>query len=539
MATAGASLLSDLYTMKAFCIASSTVLFLTFALAEHLPPSIPTVDYYTKGLPACKKGIRTRREVRNLSKSEWATYVDALLNLQKGPSPTAYDKIVKVHLDIGAATHIKPLFFPWHRAYLAYVEAELQKYDDSIMIPYWNWTFDSQAPELSFIFTPEYLGGNGYGKDGCVQDGPFKHWRPHYPEPHCFSRSWADKANNRIPAFQAPEVLNSMLIHAKTYDEMRAGFESPMHNAVHMSIGGEMPTMHSPNDPIFWTHHSFIDKVWYDWQKLHPTDKDSYGGFNLEDTPALPTDTMHSFPGVVVKDMLDIDKLCYNYAELETPQANPKRNQYLFYTEYFGVPAPVRPPPQIGKQTMHYALPPNTFLVRVHELPLPPTDRSISPTDRRHLTKLRIPPPLPEAMAKDLNVSVEMVRYFEKGYANTIRRINALPGYVSPASLWMREDVLRRALLDGSEQTFTADTSAGIRLAALIQHGEGASTGQMVHNLKNAIRRSNHGHTVREDPVGYEQVLKSLLGTFVWSWNSWVYPYTKPGQRVLTKTKVN
>lgn len=26
----------------------------------------------------------------------------------------------------------------------------------------------------------------------------------------------------------------------------------------------------SPNDPVFWLHHSFVDLVWDRWQKAHP-----------------------------------------------------------------------------------------------------------------------------------------------------------------------------------------------------------------------------------------------------------------------------
>jgi tyrosinase len=26
----------------------------------------------------------------------------------------------------------------------------------------------------------------------------------------------------------------------------------------------------SPNDPAFWMVHAFVDKLWADWQALHP-----------------------------------------------------------------------------------------------------------------------------------------------------------------------------------------------------------------------------------------------------------------------------
>src|SRR5581483_2856033 len=43
-----------------------------------------------------------------------------------------------------------------------------------------------------------------------------------------------------------------------------------LHNLVHVWVGGSMGPMSSPNDPVFFLHHCFIDKLWADWQRLHP-----------------------------------------------------------------------------------------------------------------------------------------------------------------------------------------------------------------------------------------------------------------------------
>lgn len=43
-----------------------------------------------------------------------------------------------------------------------------------------------------------------------------------------------------------------------------------LHNQGHVWIGGDMGPMTSPNDPIFFLHHCFIDKLWADWQARHP-----------------------------------------------------------------------------------------------------------------------------------------------------------------------------------------------------------------------------------------------------------------------------
>jgi len=43
-----------------------------------------------------------------------------------------------------------------------------------------------------------------------------------------------------------------------------------MHNLVHMWVGGSMTPFTSPNDPVFWLHHCYVDRLWSDWQILHP-----------------------------------------------------------------------------------------------------------------------------------------------------------------------------------------------------------------------------------------------------------------------------
>jgi hypothetical protein len=45
-----------------------------------------------------------------------------------------------------------------------------------------------------------------------------------------------------------------------------------MHNLVHVYVSGSMVPMTSPNDPVFFLHHCFVDKLWADWQLRHQDD---------------------------------------------------------------------------------------------------------------------------------------------------------------------------------------------------------------------------------------------------------------------------
>jgi len=66
-----------------------------------------------------------------------------------------------------------------------------------------------------------------------------------------------------------------------------------MHIRVHAWVGGNMSSAFtSPNDPVFWLHHCYMDKLWADWQAMH-TDQYAYlpdvgarTGHNLNDRMA-------------------------------------------------------------------------------------------------------------------------------------------------------------------------------------------------------------------------------------------------------------
>jgi tyrosinase len=85
---------------------------------------------------------------------------------------------------------------------------------------------------------------------------------------------------------------------------------------VHLWIGGSMAPMTSPNDPVFFLHHCFIDKVWADWQAVqaaenaaaaphYAPERDGPPGHNLADK-LKPWER-------TVREVLNIADLGYEY----------------------------------------------------------------------------------------------------------------------------------------------------------------------------------------------------------------------------------
>jgi len=112
-------------------------------------------------------------------------------------------------------------------------------------------------------------GGTGQ-KDGvgCVTKGPFAGWKDW--EGNCLTRgvNWSlrDSANG-------PLTDRMTLITITTGQDAygldrgyRAGIQGTPHNMAHNYLGGHMRSMRSPMDPIFFSHHAFVDKNWAAWQ---------------------------------------------------------------------------------------------------------------------------------------------------------------------------------------------------------------------------------------------------------------------------------
>ena len=73
--------------------------------------------------------------------------------------------------------------------------------------------------------------------------------------------------------FSSPQILmkQKCFAHLTHNDDWNCpwgtcNFEGK-HGGPHIWLGGQMGTFCSPMDPIFWLHHSFIDKMWEDFRQ--------------------------------------------------------------------------------------------------------------------------------------------------------------------------------------------------------------------------------------------------------------------------------
>jgi tyrosinase len=232
--------------------------------------------------------------------------------------------------DEGMGGHMTPLVLPWHRPYLLLVENALRQAAQSstLSLPYWKW--DDLASE-SAIFSTNFLGGKGSATSKSV-GGSFTatawpvsvHSLNSQYTPSVLERYVGSHPNATTPPTTAG--INSVFVPTNydtvPYDiasdpaqSMRAALDGwrdppPMgcipnvppasvglmlalgqptsastnHVRGHAYVGGQweatvngspqnvvgaMGSHASPNDPLFFLHHSFVDKLWWDWARAN------------------------------------------------------------------------------------------------------------------------------------------------------------------------------------------------------------------------------------------------------------------------------
>jgi hypothetical protein len=265
--------------------------------------------------------MRVRKSFSRMPQPEREAFLAALLQMKntiaKPLEPdtskhiSIYDQFVLIHnaadagIQLSGATAVDPAhqgsaFGPWHREFLLRFELELQKFDPTVMLPYWDWT--DGPGNMNIIFNEFGMGPDGNPADGDrIGLGYFSYRRPGtgsnttplppwYPGTmngwHCdprlvISAAYNDLRRNRDPFgnLATPAHVRATLdtptvppaTDALTYMAFRGALEAGtrMHNAMHnwFGTGSHMRSPNqSPNDPMFFLHHCNCDRLWAMWQ---------------------------------------------------------------------------------------------------------------------------------------------------------------------------------------------------------------------------------------------------------------------------------
>jgi hypothetical protein len=254
--------------------------------------------------------ITFRKEVRQMhNENEFSLFTRAFKIMATDGSLARF---INIHGQYWDHAHFNPRFLPWHRLYLQKFEQELQK-RGCPYLPYWDWSLDSQDPLHSIIFSNEFFGKNDPSTHEIV-DGPFS--RNQYKTPVGNHNLIRDYNINQKATFYHPSLLVKEM-DKDTFSQWSRNIEYGPHASVHSTLGGrrgDMSKWTAGNDPLFWLHHSFIDKLWYEFQ---------FTGFEMSfDGEAYGTRIDSTFLllpwNVLINDTLDIQNLCIDYNPIPT-----------------------------------------------------------------------------------------------------------------------------------------------------------------------------------------------------------------------------
>lgn len=253
----------------------------------------------------CSCNRRVRKEIRQMLDDEFDTYARGV-NILKESGEWA--QLMNLHTQESGIGHGNDGFWPWHRAFLHHVETRLQQVTGScsLAIPYYEWSIGAQNPWQSGVFSSTYFGSNEVGSTSCINDGPFAGWTGAGGE--CVRRSQMQGTT-----FLDYQGIRNNFINSASYTSARQSVEYGflMHGSIHGRIGGHMTDPRSaPYDPVFYSHHAMVDKLWDEWQTAHPGLASGTGN--------IAGNTQYTSFGMSVSDTVDLDgdAMCVTYEDV-------------------------------------------------------------------------------------------------------------------------------------------------------------------------------------------------------------------------------
>ena len=230
----------------------------------------------------CKNGelatcYRVRKNFTKMTIEDRKRYINTYKQASVDPLfKKDYEKMVALHLNAPNKLlhHTPTIFFPWHRWFLVEFENLLRKIDCRVTIPYWDWSqvahhwWEESSDEVVWASGDHGLGGNGNkDNDFCVETGPFRkdQWSVlDISGGGCLKRNFT----RRSFTGDSEHVKKTLSLPLKDFFQFEKIVRDYYHAQPHDWIGATMKSPHSAgNSPEMPLHHSFLDKLWYQWQK--------------------------------------------------------------------------------------------------------------------------------------------------------------------------------------------------------------------------------------------------------------------------------
>jgi tyrosinase len=282
--------------------------------ARHpdLPPVLPLDSRYAAavatGSPRAQDPvapIRFRRNADRLTAGQLALLREGFAALYAIEDDRGYAFHAGIHglpLPIGCDNaHHTPFFLPWHRAYLFFFERAMRDRVPDAMLTWWDWrTAGGESARVPQPFAPARISGKANPLNSArvprlaLEQGR----RAGMTVPGRTRREPGDRALLPTPA----EVRS--VLELRDFLDFSSALEG-LHDRVHVWTGGHMSLIpFAAFDPVFWAHHTMVDRLWRIWQLRHP---------GALPPRAIIDEALPPFR-MTVRQTLDVTALGYDYA---------------------------------------------------------------------------------------------------------------------------------------------------------------------------------------------------------------------------------
>lgn len=252
--------------------------------------------------------LRYRRNIARLSAGQLKILRDGFRAVQDIHDDRGYWRWAGIHglpLPIGCRnTHGTPFFLPWHRAYLYLFERAIRDRVPEAMLAWWDWRTPAGEPGVIPPALADEVDADGQpnplhdaevsplalkqGEDRGVTVAPRTERHPSGPD--------------ALP-LPTPEEIKQLLA-ISDFGTFTDQLDS-LHGGIHMWVGGHMTQIDFAGfDPIFWAHHTMVDRIWRMWQLRH----------GRPGPPKSIWDRALSPFGITVRQTLSVTSLGYDYA---------------------------------------------------------------------------------------------------------------------------------------------------------------------------------------------------------------------------------
>jgi hypothetical protein len=218
-------------------------------------------------------GVHVRKDISTLSAQEIASLRHGIQVMMSRPSsdPTSWIFQANMHGTYDASDtqplwngckHGSNEFLAWHRMYLYYFERILRAAsgDPFLTLPYWNYTSVSErAIPLPYRQPADASNVLFVGDRNPTLNA---------------GGTLPDSATSYLIAFSdlnfdatfGTSFGGTIILNPGQFEGGGGQFEAQPHNVIHNTQGGLMADPNTAaQDPVFWLHHSNIDRLWKRW----------------------------------------------------------------------------------------------------------------------------------------------------------------------------------------------------------------------------------------------------------------------------------